>query len=361
MITITGNASVKATFSNENVLTVNVVGYGYVDLDPSGGSYSDGTSVSLTAVADLGWMFTGWSVDLTGSNNPETITMDDHKTVTATFTHQEYTLTVNVEGNGIVNLNASAPFVYGDVVELAAAADSGWNFSGWSEDLSGSTNPEIIFIYGNKIINATFTLIPVERLFEDSFESGDLAAWDGVDGGASVSTADPYQGTYHLTGGLAYGANNGWSGVYKRISGTNPLYLGAYVYFNAPPTTNGEDQWVLCLSQNPSGDAVAYAGIHRSGGTLYWTIWYRSGTSLTYYVSSSIYSDGWHRLELAVHRGTSNDGRIEFYVDGVRTCSVYDIDNDYRTLNYARVGFSYSDAPSSASSTVYIDDVTIDI
>ena len=138
------------------------------------------------------------------------------------------------------------------------------------------------------------------------------------------------------------------------------MYLGAYVCFNAPPTTDGEDQWVLCFSQNPSGDAVAYAGIHKAGGVLYWTIWYRSGTSLTYSVSDSVYSDGWHHLELTVYRGTSNDGWVEFYVEGELVCSAYSIDNDYRALNYARVGFSYSDAPSSASSTVYIDDVAID-
>ena len=36
--------------------------------------------------ADPGWTFSGWSVDLTGDSNPETITMDGDKTVNAPFT-----------------------------------------------------------------------------------------------------------------------------------------------------------------------------------------------------------------------------------------------------------------------------------
>ncbi len=66
-------------------LTVNIVGSGSVTLDPAGGSYSLGTEVSLTANADTGWWFSGWSGDLSGSSNPAYITMDSDKTVTATF------------------------------------------------------------------------------------------------------------------------------------------------------------------------------------------------------------------------------------------------------------------------------------
>ena len=68
-----------------DTLTVNTVGNGYVDLNPAGGSYPSGTVVTLTANADPGWTFDGWSGDLTGNTNPDTITMDGDKTVTATF------------------------------------------------------------------------------------------------------------------------------------------------------------------------------------------------------------------------------------------------------------------------------------
>jgi uncharacterized repeat protein (TIGR02543 family) len=57
-----------------------------VALDPSGDVYDENTQVQLTAQADSGWVFSGWSDDLSGSQNPGTVTMDAEKTVTATFT-----------------------------------------------------------------------------------------------------------------------------------------------------------------------------------------------------------------------------------------------------------------------------------
>jgi uncharacterized repeat protein (TIGR02543 family) len=66
-------------------LTVNTVGSGLVTKDPDQVSYASGTTVALTAVPDVGWTFTGWSGDLSGITNPNTITMTDSKVVTATF------------------------------------------------------------------------------------------------------------------------------------------------------------------------------------------------------------------------------------------------------------------------------------
>jgi uncharacterized repeat protein (TIGR02543 family) len=70
----------------QHALTVNTVGSGSVALNPPGGTYDVGTEVTLTATPDAGFVFSGWSGDLSGSTNPATITMDGNKNVTATFT-----------------------------------------------------------------------------------------------------------------------------------------------------------------------------------------------------------------------------------------------------------------------------------
>ncbi|MCL5877801.1 MAG: FG-GAP-like repeat-containing protein [Candidatus Bathyarchaeota archaeon] len=344
-------------------LTVNVVGSGSVTKNPNQSTYISGTPVELTAVPASGWSFSGWSGDLTGSTNPATITMNSNKTVTATFTENpptQYTLTVNIVGSGSVSKNPNqATYTSGTPVELTATAATGYTFTGWSGDLTGTTNPATIIMNANKVVTATFT-VNSAHLFEDTFESGTLSAWTGQDGTTTVSSANPYQGTYHLSCSIASGANNGWSGVYQSITGTNPVRLNAYVFFNNPPNTNDEDQWVLAFTQNTAANALAYAGIRQVDGTLYWSIWYYSGTALVYQVSSTPYSAGWHNLELSLNRGTANDGWVQLYVDGALTCSASNLDNDGRTLNYARVGFSYSDAASAATSTIHIDNVTID-
>jgi parallel beta-helix repeat protein len=60
-------------------LTVNIVGSGTVTETPVfKGSYPAGTTVELLAIPDVDWLFDHWEDDLTGSNNPEYITMDSN-------------------------------------------------------------------------------------------------------------------------------------------------------------------------------------------------------------------------------------------------------------------------------------------
>ncbi|UCF12932.1 MAG: hypothetical protein JSW06_01410, partial [Thermoplasmatales archaeon] len=158
-ITMNGNKVVTAHFTQDQyTLTVSVVGSGSVNLNPPGGIYPSGTVVTLTAVPAAGWTFSHWSGDLSGSSNPETITMNGNKVVTAHFTQDQYTLTVSVVGNGSVTLNPpGGTYLSYTVVTLTANADPGWTFSHWSGNLSGSNNPENITMDGNKTVIATFT------------------------------------------------------------------------------------------------------------------------------------------------------------------------------------------------------------
>mgnify|MGYP000181596074 CR=1 FL=1 len=52
--------------------------------------------VTLTATADPGWTFDGWSGDASGAALSTTVTIEGNTSVTATFTQDEYTLTVNL-------------------------------------------------------------------------------------------------------------------------------------------------------------------------------------------------------------------------------------------------------------------------
>jgi hypothetical protein len=58
---------------------------GSITLNPSGGVYSTGTVVTVTASPNFGYAFGNWSGDLSGSLSPTTITMNTNKNVTANF------------------------------------------------------------------------------------------------------------------------------------------------------------------------------------------------------------------------------------------------------------------------------------
>jgi len=181
-------------------LTTNVTGNGYITLDPSDGTYEEGTTVTITAVPDSNWEFDSWSGDLTGSNNPETITMDSDKVITANFNINQFTLTTNVTGNGSIDLDpAGGIYDYGTTVTVTAYADNGWAFDSWSGDLTGSTNPEIIIIDSNKSITANFS-INQYNLTTNVTGSGNI-------------TLDPVGGTYDYgtTVTVTANADTGWA------------------------------------------------------------------------------------------------------------------------------------------------------
>ncbi|MFC1803164.1 hypothetical protein ACFL0D_04260, partial [Thermoproteota archaeon] len=66
-------------------LTTGIDGKGTIITSPNG-PYEPGSDVSVTASPSPGWVFAGWSRDLSGITNPTTINMNSNKTVIATFT-----------------------------------------------------------------------------------------------------------------------------------------------------------------------------------------------------------------------------------------------------------------------------------
>jgi uncharacterized repeat protein (TIGR02543 family) len=143
---------------DRNTIAMNVVGSGSVAIDPAKTHYDCGEVVTLTAVANPGWAFDGWSGDVSGMTNPVTVTMMESKSITATFLGDEaYVLSTDIIGSGIVARDPDqASYYYGDVVTLTATPDAGWVFDGWSGDVSGMTNPVTVTMTANTSVTATF-------------------------------------------------------------------------------------------------------------------------------------------------------------------------------------------------------------
>ena len=68
---------------------------------PANLQYTTGASVSLRAMANTGYEFSGWSGALSGATNPQSLTMDGNKSVTANFSADCYTLMVTIDPSSI--------------------------------------------------------------------------------------------------------------------------------------------------------------------------------------------------------------------------------------------------------------------
>jgi uncharacterized repeat protein (TIGR02543 family) len=113
-------AALENVYPPDFTLTVNIVGSGSVTLNPDSTTYTYGTEVNLTAVANAGWTFSGWSGDLSGTNNPATIVMDADKTVTALFTADPVVNYVHVWGYPGELLDPAGSINTGEMVRIFA-------------------------------------------------------------------------------------------------------------------------------------------------------------------------------------------------------------------------------------------------
>jgi hypothetical protein len=178
IVTMDASKSVTATFGlNQYTLSVSRSGSGSgtVTSEPTGIScgsdcsetYNYGTQVTLTAVPSTGSTFTGWSGGSCGGNGTCTVTMDAAKTVSATFTLNQYTLSVSKSGTGAgtvtsspsgIDCGSTCSFSYapGTSMTLTASAEASSYFAGWSLKSCAWDHTCTFALSADKPISATF-------------------------------------------------------------------------------------------------------------------------------------------------------------------------------------------------------------
>lgn len=76
-----------------------------------------------------------------------------------TWTTPEYTLTITTAHGTVAKSPDQTTYHEGDIVQLTATPDPGWNFGNWSGDLVSITNPDSVTIHGNTAVTANYTAI----------------------------------------------------------------------------------------------------------------------------------------------------------------------------------------------------------
>jgi hypothetical protein len=134
-------------------------------------SYNEGTSVTLTATADAGSTFAGWSGAGCSGTESCSVTMNSNETITATFNQQpqQYTLTVTKSGTGSgtvksspagINCGDDCSETYSKVqkVKLTAKADATSTFTGWSGGGCSGTKTCTVTVDAAVTVTADFAL-----------------------------------------------------------------------------------------------------------------------------------------------------------------------------------------------------------
>ena len=180
-VTMSAATTVTANFSVQQFnLTVSKsgTGSGTVTSNPAGincgstctASYNSGTVVALTASAAAGSTFSGWSGGGCSGTGACNVPMNATTTVTATFTRQQFTLTVTHQGLGLGTVQSnpaginncsgtcSATFNSGTVT-LTATPGLLSGFSSWGGACTGSGTTCTLNLNANTTVTANFRLL----------------------------------------------------------------------------------------------------------------------------------------------------------------------------------------------------------
>lgn len=156
---------VSCATENNPVYTVETTvvpsGAGFITNDQSSNVFDANTRVTFIATPNEGYVFSYWDGDISGTQNPNDITITQDISVIAVFEKKSYDLTITIEGEGDVTeqilQTKSTEYEHGTVVRLNPVPESGYRFVEWKGDYNSTTPTLDISITQPINITAVFT------------------------------------------------------------------------------------------------------------------------------------------------------------------------------------------------------------
>ena len=159
-----------------------------------GGTYNHGQNITLTATANEGYTFTGWSDGVT--TNPRTVTVTGPATYVANFELQSFNITVSADPTEGGTVSGGGTYNYGSSVTLTATPSAGYAFINWTK------NGAVVSTNASYAINVTEAGNYVAHFSQNSYTltvnymyaDGSIAApthTENLSYGASYSVTSP--------------------------------------------------------------------------------------------------------------------------------------------------------------------------
>jgi len=231
-------------------------------------SYEPGTRVSIQAVADEGYTFSGWSGSAVNvgkvanaSAASTTVTVDDHYALTANFQGVDRTLTLASTAGGWVTAPGEGSFSYShnQEVTLEAQPEPGYIFVDWSGSFHATSNPTSVKMNADHHITATFA--PKPPMLEISSGEGGSVIVPG-EGAFAYELGTAVQAVALPAAGYTF---LGWTGTLVDDGIVSELASGRVDFAFAEDATLHADfipaARCLYVDDNSTGDPMFYSPV----------------------------------------------------------------------------------------------------
>jgi hypothetical protein len=235
------------------------------------GTFQEGSPETVTATANSGFEFIGWTGDATGTNNPLAVMLNTNLDITAYFAAvgTNITWTVLTNGDGTVSPNLNDKDLKPDKrYTLTATAKSGNVFSNWTGTITTNKNPLTIKAESSLVLQANFIpnpFLPVKGTYNGLFfdaNNGVTEQTAGMLKGLTIGQKGTYSGTLlingaiHAINGSFNLAGQATNHISRAQSQGGPLTLVMQLNGNQPPPqvtgavsgTNNGFLWVADLT-----------------------------------------------------------------------------------------------------------------
>ncbi|MBS1150108.1 MAG: Flagellar hook-length control protein FliK, partial [Myxococcaceae bacterium] len=228
--TVTADVTISAAFALNNPLVVTRPGNGTGTVSSTPGgitcgtdcseAYPPGTIVTLSAATAVGSTFTGWGGACTGTGTCQ-VTMNSSLSVTATFTLNQYPLTISKPDNGSGTVtggaiscgsSCSASINHGATVTLTAAAATGSTFLGWSGGGCSGTGSCVVTVTAATTVIANFRLNQYTLSVSKPGTGAGTVTGTGITCGADCSEVVSHGTVVTLTANVVSGSGSSFSG-----------------------------------------------------------------------------------------------------------------------------------------------------
>jgi uncharacterized repeat protein (TIGR02543 family) len=148
-----------------------------------GGTYASGASVTVSATANAGYVFTSWTQNgsVVSTSASYTFTATSNRTLIAKFT-LSYTISVSASPGAGGTTGGGGTYARGSSVTVTATPSSGYTFTNWTANgiIVSHLASYTFTANANRILVANFTTNPLTITTSASPSTGGTTSGDGT-------------------------------------------------------------------------------------------------------------------------------------------------------------------------------------